>query len=275
MSSARIGALRSLAAQDVAEMGGPLSVLSRQKRDHVELDGLLHQLTATPPAEQGGVLLRLYRLVFPHAFAEEAVLWPVIRRVLPNGHDLTLQVEREHQAINELVTRLEVLDPDAPERAPVVERLIALLREDVRDEEDVLLPRLQAELSTFQLRLLGIAWEGVRRIAPTRAHPIVARRPPGNVLATLPLTIVDHLRDLVGMIRKRPRAAAGPALRPLASGLRRTSHALEHLPGMRSGEDPSTRIGRRARLPWQGVLLAGIAVSGAALVLARRKAPRA
>ena len=67
-------------------MGGPKRVLSRQKRDHVELGRLLDQLAATSPDKAGPLLIRTYRLVFPHAFAEEAVLWPVIRRVLPDGH---------------------------------------------------------------------------------------------------------------------------------------------------------------------------------------------
>src|SRR5690606_20507727 len=124
-----------------------------------------------------------YRLVFPHAFAEESVLWPVLRRVLPDGHDLTLQVEQEHQEVNELVTRLEAMDLTDPDRQPVVDRLAAVLREDVRDEEDELLPRLQRELDTATLRRLGVMWEVVRRIAPPRAHPVVARRPPGNVVA--------------------------------------------------------------------------------------------
>ena len=70
----------SVAHQTVAELGGPLSVLVRQKNDHVTLDGLLRQLSTTDGSEQQRVLRRIYRLVFPHAFAEEAVLWPVMRR---------------------------------------------------------------------------------------------------------------------------------------------------------------------------------------------------
>src|SRR5690606_34652933 len=128
--------MRSLAEQNVAELGGRISVLNRQKRDHVRLDSLLDRLTELPAAEQPPVLLKIYRLVFPHAFAEEAVLWPVLRRVLPEGRQLTLKVEMEHQAINELVTRLERLDPSSGERRQVLDRVVALLRQDVRDEED-------------------------------------------------------------------------------------------------------------------------------------------
>lgn len=86
--------MRSLAEQSTDELGGPVSVLTRQKRDHVRLDRLLHQLEAAAPADQDRVLRRITRLVFPHAFAEESVLWPVLRRVLPDREQITLGVSR-------------------------------------------------------------------------------------------------------------------------------------------------------------------------------------
>ena len=179
-SDEHMGDLRSLAQQDEAELGGPMSVLVRQKRDHVRLDELLHGLGSATPDEQDVVLRNIYRLVFSHAFAEEAVLWPVIRRMLPDGERLTLQVEQEHQEVNELVTAIETTSAGSTERQALIDRLVEVLREDVRDEEDELLPRLQARASLGQLRRLGVAWQVVRSVAPTRPHPVVARRPPGN-----------------------------------------------------------------------------------------------
>jgi hypothetical protein len=251
---------RSLAEQNLAELGEG-SVLARQKADHVELDRLLHRLGEVQPAEQDGVLLDIYRLVFPHAFAEEAVLWPVMRRALVDGEKLTLKVEREHQEINELVTRLEGLAPEAPERQEVLDRMVALLRQDVRDEEDELLPRLQAVLSPGHLHRLGLAWELVRQIAPTRAHAIVSRRPPGNVVAALPLALLDRARDLVDGTSPQRRPAGAPLAR-LGSALAQASRAIERLPVMRRGEDPSTRADQEpaasSAVPWGMLALAGL-----------------
>lgn len=267
--------MRSLAAQSVFELGGRGSVLARQKRDHIRLDGLLQRLDEVPAERQDAVLLEIYRLVFPHAFAEEAVLWPVIRRVLPDGHALTLEVELEHQRINALVTELEALEPGSPAHRQVLSQVVELLREDVRDEEDALLPRLQEKLSTAQLRRLGIAWEIVRAIAPTRAHPIVARRPPGNVLSALPLALLDRLRDLLDALLQDGGGAAAPALRRVSAALASASHAVERLPGMRSGEDSATRIHLRKRVPWGTFALLAVAGAGsAALILASRRRPQ-
>ena len=229
----------SLADQDETELGGPLSVLVRQRRDHVRLDELLHQLEATSGEDQDRVLISLYRLVFPHAFAEESVLWPVIRRVLPEGEALTLQVEEEHQEVNELVTRLDGDDLGTTERRQLLERLVHVLREDVRDEEDTLLPGLQAKLTVRQLRQLGMAWEAVRRTAPTRPHPVVSRRPPGNALAALPLTVLDNLRDACEVVAQRSPATSAPLTRA-SRELARAAGWVEQRSLMRLGERSTT-----------------------------------
>jgi hemerythrin superfamily protein len=232
--------MTSLADQDVDQLGGPLSILTRQKRDHERLDRLLKRLAhSRPGAEEQAALQAIARLVFPHAFAEESVIWPVARRVLADGDELTLQVEQEHQEVNELWSSLERLPSGSPGRSTAVVRLTEILRQDVRDEEDELLPRLQDALDVRRLRALGVAWEAVRRTAPTRPHPVVSRRPPGNVLAALPLTILDRGRDRLDAGARRFPGAHGPASRA-SGGLARVAGRVERAGVLRRGEDPST-----------------------------------
>ncbi|MCQ4122355.1 hemerythrin domain-containing protein [Rhodococcus tibetensis] len=232
---------RPLADQSETELGGPHSVLTLQRRDHRELDVLLQRIDKCSGNRRQDELTSLCRLVFPHAFAEEAVLWPLARRTLRDGEKLTLEIEQEHQEINELFTKLDTLDPDTSEHHQLFAEITELLRQDVRDEEDVLLPKLQEALDPRALRRVGRMWQVVRYTAPTRPHPTVARRLPGNALAALPLTGLDRSRDRLDHVSRR-------APSPLAAGCRRTSQALatvagaiEHLPPLRSGEDPSTR----------------------------------
>jgi hypothetical protein len=66
--------MTTLADQTVEQMGGRLSVLTRQKADHVRLDRMLEQLPRTDGHAREDLLRRISRLVFSHAFAEEAVL---------------------------------------------------------------------------------------------------------------------------------------------------------------------------------------------------------
>lgn len=258
----------SIAEQTEEELGGSSSVLSRQRRDHAKLDRLLKRLNETPASGHSPILLQIYRLVFPHAYAEETVLWPVIRRTLPDGEELTLRVELEHQEINELTARLEALEPGAAEYHELLDRIVSLLRQDVRDEEDELLARLQVKLRPAQLRRLGTAWEAVRRISPTRPHSIVSRRPPGNALAALPLTVIDRSRDWLDALLHRGTGSAEEPLRALSSALKATGHAVEKLPGLRQGEQAPTRRGGGFRSGW--VAVAGVAVLSL-WALARRR----
>jgi hypothetical protein len=84
--------MRSLSQQQTAELGGTLSILTRQKHDHERLDRLLNDLAGRAVGqEQEEVLHRIARLVFPHAFAEESVLWTML--------------DRSHDALDSLARR--------------------------------------------------------------------------------------------------------------------------------------------------------------------------
>jgi hemerythrin superfamily protein len=231
---------RSIAHQTVDELGGAGSVLARQRADHVELDRLLHELDGSTGSAQVEVLGKIDRLVFSHAFAEETVLWPVLRRVLPDGDALTLQVEKEHQEVNELVSAIEVDGPGDPRRPARLARLVEVLREDVRDEEDVLFPRLQEAVSAEELRRLGRSWELMRRLSPTRPHPTVSRRPPGNALSGLPLTVLDRTRDLVDAGVRRAPVQLAPVGVAVSKGLAALAGLVERVPLSRTGDKPPT-----------------------------------
>ncbi|MGY1917015.1 hemerythrin domain-containing protein [Blastococcus sp. SYSU DS0973] len=233
---------RSIADQTVEELGGRGSVLVRQRRDHMQLDRMLHELDGATGADQEEVLQRIDRLVFSHAFAEETVLWPVIRRVLPDGDALTLRIEREHQEVNELVSALERDGLDHPERPARLARLVEVLREDVRDEEDVLFPRLQEQLTPEELRALGRRWALMARISPTRPHPTVSRRPPGNALSGLPLSLIDRTRDAVDAGVRRAPDRFVPAGRAVSKGLAAVAGVVERVPLSRRGDrSPTSR----------------------------------
>jgi hemerythrin superfamily protein len=234
----------SLAQQDIDQLGGPHSVLARQKQDHIELNQLIEIVDSSLGATRQENLTRLCRLVFPHAFAEESVLWPAIRRWVPDGRQLTLDIEREHQEINELFTRLEQADPDGARHRELWQRIVELMRDDVRDEEDRLLPMLQEAVSQRTLVQLGWAWHAVRRTAPTRPHPVVARRPPGNVFAAAPLTVVDRGRDALDRSARRLTGAPRHVSAALSAGLAKVAGIIEHAPVLTRGEDASTHAGR-------------------------------
>ncbi|GAA4677071.1 hypothetical protein GCM10023215_06960 [Pseudonocardia yuanmonensis] len=241
--SATTGGPTTVATQSVAQLGGPLSVLARQRADHEKLDALMARARETlreGGAEHARAVRAMARLVFTHAFAEEAVLFPAARRVLPEGDPLTVRIESDHQEVDELMTRLDRSSADDPGHAELLERTIAVLDHDVRSEEDELLPRLQAELSPRELRGLGLAWEVVRRISPTRPHPTVSRRPPGQTFSALPLTVLDRARDQLQRLDEVTARRFSGRLDTVDQALAGLAGAVERLPVMQRGERPET-----------------------------------
>jgi hemerythrin superfamily protein len=234
----------SIAGQSPAQLGGRTSVLARQRADHARLDRLMaraRETAASGDERAHAVALRaVARLVFTHAFAEEAVLFPAARRVLPEGDPLTLRIETDHQEVDDVVTRLDDSRLSDPEHVELMEHAFAVLDHDVRTEEDELLPRLQELLGPRRLRALGWQWELVRRISPTRPHPVVSRRPPGQTLSALPLTVLDRTRDQLQRLDERTgyrfRAGLGALDRVLAGA----AGAVERLPIIRRGERAET-----------------------------------
>ncbi|WP_127782310.1 hemerythrin domain-containing protein [Rhodococcus sp. X156] len=233
----------SIAHQSIEELGGPTSILARQRSDHERLDHLMTRARETEAAgglEHEQVLRAVARLVFTHAFAEESVLFPAARKALPEGDPLTLEIEEEHQEVNEVMTELDRSEPGDPGRHALMERAFTVLDQDVRDEEDRLLPRLQELMTPQQLRAQGWQWWALRRTSPTRPHPMVSRRPPGQVLSALPLTVLDRSRDALQVLNERTDRRMNHLIGPADQALATAAGAVERLPIMRKGDKAPT-----------------------------------
>ncbi|SEN07173.1 Hemerythrin HHE cation binding domain-containing protein [Stigmatella aurantiaca] len=181
------------------------SIVVLQKRDHAELDRLLERYEADAPAGRRETFRKIVNLVTTHAFAEEEVLFPAARRALGVGEHITAEIESEHQRINELLKEMEPLVPGDTAFEQRVSELFPLLRLDVRNEEDRLLGALERALDEKALRRIGVAWLLAKKAAPNRGHPAIPRRPPGNLLAGIPLFFVDRLRALFARWRHAPQ----------------------------------------------------------------------
>jgi len=238
--------MRSIADQSVEQLGGSGSVLVRMRREHRAMDTLLERLASTTGEEQDELLTRLWRLVFTHAYAEETLLWPAIRKVADDGEEVTSHIEQGHQKLSELVAALDQTRPADPRRRELLEEMAAELRHDAHEEEDVLLPRLQRGASPRQLRRLGLAWTLVRRTAPTRPHVAVSRRPPGNVLAAVPLSLLDRSRDALDRAARREGGRAASIAADASRVLARIAGAVERRRVLQVGESSRTRPGQWA-----------------------------
>lgn len=178
------------------------TIIDLQRRDHAYMNQLFERYE-DPAENQDAVFRELVALVTTHAFAEEEVLFPLSRRMLSTGEAVSADIESKHQRINELLKEMEPMATGEPSFEQRVPELFGLLEADAREEEDILLPQLNQQLGRRRLQAVGVAWTVAKRLAPNRAHPNIPRRPPGNVLAGIPLLIIDRLRGLVARRRDR------------------------------------------------------------------------
>ena len=189
-----------------------LNIVSLQRKDHARMEELLRRYE-THSSDRFRVYAKIVQLVTTHAFAEETVLFPAARRLLHPTDELTRDIEAKHQQINELMIEMQELEPGDAGFDGRAEKLFSRLRADAREEEDRLLTALAAATDERHLQSIGAAWAAARFTAPNRPHPRVSRRPPGNILAGLPLAIIDRARRLFERSeRKRIQRAAAPLI---------------------------------------------------------------
>jgi hemerythrin superfamily protein len=167
--------------------------------DHREVEQMFHELeTGVPEPEERRKIVDqiLYELV-RHSVAEEQLLYPMARKVLPDGHEIADRELVEHQEAERTMKKLEGIDGTDPEFEPTLRTLMAEIRHHVQDEERNLLPRLGLATGVDASNKLGDQIAMAKKMAPARPHPAAPDTPPANMILGPMTGLVDKLRDLV------------------------------------------------------------------------------
>jgi hemerythrin-like domain-containing protein len=170
--------------------------------DHREFDRIFRELEGLFGRSDDGSLRRKRELVddvtiglVKHSVAEETQVYPRVEKQVDKEE--AEHSKEEHAEAEETMKRLERLDPDDPEFDASVEELIGEIRHHVAHEESRMFTELRASFSHDELVEMAEKVEAVKKIAPTRAHPMTPNEA-GVRLAVGPVaSLLDHLRDAV------------------------------------------------------------------------------
>jgi hemerythrin-like domain-containing protein len=170
--------------------------------DHREFDRIFRELEQLRGRTDDGSLRRKRELVddvtiglVKHSVAEETQVYPRVEKQVDKEE--AEHSKEEHAEAEETMKRLERLDPDDPEFDASVEELIGEIRHHVAHEESRMFTELRASFSHDELVEMAGKVEAVKKIAPTRAHPMTPNEA-GVRLAVGPVaSLLDHLRDAV------------------------------------------------------------------------------
>jgi hemerythrin-like domain-containing protein len=170
--------------------------------DHREFDRIFRELEGLFGRSDDASLRRKRELVddvtiglVKHSVAEETQVYPRVEKQVDKEE--AEHSKEEHAEAEETMKRLERLDPDDPEFDASVEELIGEIRHHVAHEESRMFTELRASFSHDELVEMAGKVEAVKKIAPTRAHPMTPNEA-GVRLAVGPVaSLLDHLRDAV------------------------------------------------------------------------------
>jgi hypothetical protein len=130
-------------------------VVTLIKDDHQKLESVFKKLESAEPAEIRDLLQQVASLLIPHSKAEEQVVYPAIKRIVPSEESDVDDGLAEHQHVEETLTQLLASDPEAPGVDGLIAAMIGEVRHLVEEEEIEILPAFSDAATNQQLSELG------------------------------------------------------------------------------------------------------------------------
>lgn len=141
-------------------------VIALIEEDHREVEELFSQFeTSDDTGKRAEIGERIIQELTIHAELEEAILYPAIKRALPDGKALIDHATKEHEQAESLIERLDGTDPDDPEVRQGFSELRSTVEEHVQEEEREVLPKFEAAASRDQLDKLGTQYDKAKQDA--------------------------------------------------------------------------------------------------------------
>lgn len=172
-------------------------VIAELITDHREVEELFTNIEELASGDSGRkryadqVTMELVR----HSVAEEAYLYPAVRKHVPGGAELADRELADHAAAERVMKDLESCEADDSQFDMLIAKLMSEIRTHVTDEETKLFPRLREACPPQMLSDLGDKVRQAKKSAPTRPHPYAPDKPPANKLLAPGVGLVDRLRD--------------------------------------------------------------------------------
>lgn len=135
-------------------------------------------------AAKGRIVDKIIELLTVHTYLENEVMYPEVRRLLPELEDDVLESYEEHHVADVLVAELAAMDPGAERFDAKVTVLIENVTHHMDEEEQDWFPKVRAGLRRKPLQELGARMLELRGSAPTRPEqPSALKKAADAVLA--------------------------------------------------------------------------------------------
>ncbi|MEV6206204.1 hemerythrin domain-containing protein [Kitasatospora sp. NPDC051914] len=172
-------------------------VVKELETDHREVEELFAQILKATGGHRKALLDEVTIELVRHSVAEEAHLYPAVRKHVPGGDAMADREVEDHARVERLLKEIEDRDADDAALAGLATTLVEEVTSHIRDEEQNLFPALRAACSKADLDQLGDSVRLSKSTAPTRPHPGAPSSPAARKLLAPGVGLIDRVRDYV------------------------------------------------------------------------------
>jgi hemerythrin superfamily protein len=140
------------------------------KEDHKNVKRLFREFQSAqdgPAAAKARVVEQILRELTVHTYLENEVMYPEVRRLLPDLEQDILESYEEHHVADVLCLELSTMDPGDDHFAAKVTVLIENVTHHIQEEEEDWFPKVREGLGRNQLQEIGARMAELRPKAPT------------------------------------------------------------------------------------------------------------
>src|SRR5947208_16104623 len=141
------------------------------KQDHKEIKKLFRDFQAAgenATTRKGELVSKIIELLTVHTYIENEVMYPEVRKLLPDLEDDVLESYEEHHVADVLCFELASMSPDDERFAAKTMVLIESVTHHIEEEEQEWFPKVREGLGRKQLQELGARMTELREKAPRR-----------------------------------------------------------------------------------------------------------
>jgi hemerythrin superfamily protein len=139
------------------------------KADHKEVRKVFREFQSAgenATKKKGDLVAKMIELLTVHTYIENEVMYPEVRRLLPDLEDDVLESYEEHHVADVLVMELFAMKPDAERFDAKTTVLIENVTHHIEEEEEDWFPKVRAGLGRKQLAELGERLLEAKKKAP-------------------------------------------------------------------------------------------------------------
>ena len=157
------------------------------KADHKEIRRIFREFQAAGDRavkKKARLAERMIELLTVHTYIENEVMYPEVRKLLPDLEDDVLESYEEHHVADVLVAELAAMTPDAERFDAKTTVLIENVTHHMDEEEQDWFPKVRDGLGRKQLQDLGARMIELKKTAPTSpAQPSALKKAIDAVIA--------------------------------------------------------------------------------------------